>query len=191
MYDCWSRINYANSILTCIYSCNIHHLQCIQNSLTSHDTLNNQHRLCSHWLPIRQRLVKLANLIHRSLHKLATLVHHLVPSILVIFTTLLHSIASASICLPQSPHSTSYPHCSCLSWFSVCMPFYMEFSPSSSQINWLLHCLQVKSKKINYSLMQEFLGILALTILSMRFWFDMINSDFCVEIILYYITLQM
>jgi len=45
-------------------------------------------------------------------------------SILVILTTLLHSIASASLCLTPSPRPTSYPRCSCLSWFSACWPFY-------------------------------------------------------------------
>jgi len=41
---------------------------------------------------------------------------------IIIFTTSSHSIASASLCLPQSPLPTSYQHWSCLSWFSACWP---------------------------------------------------------------------
>jgi len=48
--------------------------------------------------------------------------------------------------LPQSPLPTSYQHCSCLSWFSTCWPFPLEFPPSLSQICRLLHCLQSQSK---------------------------------------------
>jgi len=48
--------------------------------------------------------------------------------------------------LPQSRLPTSYRHCSCLSWFSTCWPFPLEFPPSSPQIYRLLHCLQIQSK---------------------------------------------
>jgi len=60
------------------------------------------------------------------------------PSIRIIFTTAVHSIASAS---NSSPNLIS-----CLSWFSTCWPFSLEFASSSSHIYRLLHCLQTNIK---------------------------------------------
>jgi len=97
------------------------------------------------------------------------------PSILVIFTTSLHSIASASLCLPQSPRPTSYQHCSCLSRFSTCWPFSLVFSPSSSQIYLLLYCLQIQSKNSPFLWCKY---IWPLIILSTHFWFDIIMLIF-------------
>jgi len=75
-------------------------------------------------------------------------------SALGIFTTSSYAIASASICLPQSPLPTSYQHYSCLSWFWTCWPF----PPSSSPIYRPLHCLQIQSKMFTFSLMQASLA---------------------------------
>jgi len=60
-------------------------------------------------------------------------------------SSLLHPY-TPSLCLPQTPLSTSYQHCFCLLWFSTCWPFSLAFPPSSSQIYQLLHGLQIQSK---------------------------------------------
>jgi len=91
----------------------------------------------SNWLPILQQVnFKLPTLVHRSLHNAG--------SQYLSFTTSLYAIASASLCLPQSPLPTLYQHCSCLLWFPTC--FSLEFPPSSSQIYQLLHCIQIQFK---------------------------------------------
>jgi len=68
-----SGLDYVNSFLTGISSCNIHHLQRIQNSLArviTRSITNTTSALNSlHWLPIQQRInFTIANLIHRSFH---------------------------------------------------------------------------------------------------------------------------
>jgi len=65
-------------------------------------------------------------------------------SILVIFTTSVYVIASAS--LTKFPLPTSYQQYSCISLFLTCWPFSLEFSLSSFQLYRLLHCLQIQSK---------------------------------------------
>jgi len=57
---------------------------------------------------------KLATLVHPSLDNAGLNTCH------IYYILTLH-IASASLCLPQSPLPTSYQHCSCLSWFSTCL----------------------------------------------------------------------
>jgi len=123
---------YVNSIINGISSRNIHHLQRVQNSLTravTRSTTNTTSALHAlHWLPIQQFRInfKLATFVHRSLHNAS-------PQYLSSATSL-YAIASPSLCLPQSPLPTSYQHYSCLSWFSICWPFSLEFPLSSSQI---------------------------------------------------------
>jgi len=95
-------------------------------------------------------------------------------SILVIFTTSLHAISSASLCL-LNLLSISYQHCSCLVWFSTCWPFSLELSPSSSQIYQLLYCLQIQSKNSPFLWCKHFWP---LTILSTHFKFDIIMLIF-------------
>jgi len=87
------------------------------------------------------------------------------PSILVISTSSLYAIASASLCLLQSPLPTSYL-ISCLSWLSTCWHFSLEFPPSSSQIYRLLHCHQIQSKNSPFLWCKH---IWPLTVLSTRF----------------------
>jgi len=82
---------------------------------------------------------------------------------LAIEVSRLHAIASASLCLPQSPLPTSCQHYSCLSWFSTYWLFRLEFPPSSSQIYRLLHCLQIQSK-ISPFLWCKYLWPLAISI---------------------------
>jgi len=117
-------------------------LQCPSSSARSKLLGSSCYSLNSlHWLRIQQRInFKLSILVNCSFHNAGR------PSILVIFTTSLYAIASASLCLPQSPLPISYQHYSCLLWFSTCWPFPLEFPPSSSQIYRLLHCLQIQSK---------------------------------------------
>jgi len=137
-----SRLDSVNSILTSISSRKIHNFQCVQNSLArvvARPTTNTTGILNSlHWLPIQQRInFKSATPVHRSLHNAG-------PQYLSSLSS--HSIASASLCFPPSPLPTSYQHCFCLSWFSTCWPFSLEFPSSSSQIYRLLHCLQSQFK---------------------------------------------
>jgi len=124
--------------------------------------------------------VKWLRLGHFKLVTLATIhCHHSLHSVI-------HAIASASFCLPQSPLPTSYQYCSCLSQFSTGWPFSLEFPDSSSQIYQLLHCLQIQSKPPPFLWCTHFWP---LTILSMRFWFDILVLIFRLEIILWYVTL--
>jgi len=58
----------------------------------------------------------------------------------------MYCFTSASHYLPQSRLPTSYQHYSCLSCFSTCWLFPLEFPPSSSRIYRLLRCLQIQSK---------------------------------------------
>jgi len=84
-----SRLDYANSVLTCISACNIHRLQRVQNSLArvvTRSTTNSTSALnLLHWLPIRQQIdYKLATIVHRSLHNaclqyLSSLLHAYTP----------------------------------------------------------------------------------------------------------------
>jgi len=112
----------------------------VQNSLVRVVSCSNTNTTSAlnslHWLPIQQRInFKLATHVHRSL---------------LIFTTSLYAIASASFCLPQSSLPTSYQHSSCHSWFSTCWPFSLESPSSSSLIYHLLHCLQIQSKNSRF-----------------------------------------
>jgi len=104
-----SRFDYVNYILTGISSPNIHRLQCVQNSLArvvARSATNTTSALNSlHWLPIQQRInFKLVTQTCPPFAPQRWLSMHL------IFTTFLYSIASASLCLPQSPLPTSYQH---------------------------------------------------------------------------------
>jgi len=117
-----SRLHYVKSILTGISPRKIHHLQRVQKCLArvvTRSTTNTTSALNSlHWLLIQQRInFKLATVVHRSLHNAG-------PQYM---SSSLHYIASASLCLPQSPLPTSNQHCSRLSWFLTCWPFSLEF----------------------------------------------------------------
>jgi len=91
-----SRLDYVNSILTGISSCNIHRLQRVQNSLArvvTCSTTNTTSALNSlHWHPIQQRInFKLATLVPFTPQRW--------PSMLLIFTTSFtptHQLHSAS-----------------------------------------------------------------------------------------------
>jgi len=76
---------------------------------------------------------------------------------------------------------TSYEHCFCLSWFSTCWPFPLEFPPLSSQIYRLSHCLQIPSKN------SPFLWPLTISIQALLI--RHINVDFGV-LKLYYVMLH-
>jgi len=147
-----SRLDYVNSILTNISSRNIDRLQRVQNSLAwviTRWTTNTTSAFNSlHWLPILQRInLKLATHIHRSPYNAGPYTYYLY------YILIRHRV---SFTVPPLP--TSFQHCSCLSWFSTCWPFSLEFSPSSSQIYRLLHCLQIQSKIITFSLVQASLA---------------------------------
>jgi len=99
-----------------------------------------------------------------------------------------HKRHCVSFALPSSIFSpTSYQHYSCLSWFSTCWPFPLEFPPSSSQIYIyrLLHCLQIKSKNSPF-LWCTYLWPLAISIHALLIWHNHVN--FCI-LKLYYVML--
>jgi len=72
---------------------------------------------------------------------------------------------------------------SCLSWFSTCWPFSLEFPPSSSRIYRLFHCLQIQSKNSPILLCKP---LWPTTILSTRFWFALTWHSL-LEILLCYV----
>jgi len=118
---------------------------------TSRCSLNYQHHLSS-------KFTSLTSISTTNQFKISYSCPPFIPKrwhpILVIFTTSLHSIASASLCLPQSPLPTLYQHYFCLSWLSTCWPFYFAFPHHLRFINF--YAVFKSSLKLAFSLVHAF-----------------------------------
>jgi len=98
-------------------------------------------------------------------------------------TTSLYAIASASLCLPQSPQ-----HYPCLSWYSTCWPFPLEFPQHlSSTESYTDFKSNLKTHLFSGASISG-----PLQIISTRFWFDIIMLIFasCNYIMLCYYVMK-
>jgi len=155
-----SRLDYVNSILTGISSCNIHRLHCVQNFLARVVTrlaTNTTSAVNTNCLPIQQRInFKLATLVHHSLHNagpqyLSSLLHTYTPSL--------------TLCIHFFPLSLVSTLLLPLLVFDMLALLFGIPSIIISDL-FTLHCLQIQSKNSSFLWCKHFWP---LTILSTRF----------------------